>query len=80
VEVRCPTRNADPGAEYYLYGWTEDNSSSAANATFTLADLTSLKPGQVMYWSGRTNDAVTKNIPTVTSEDDFRRDACKIMG
>ncbi|MEU9346024.1 hypothetical protein AB0D74_32940 [Streptomyces sp. NPDC048278] len=37
------------GTAYALYGWTEDNSWSAANVSFTRADLDRLAPGEVLY-------------------------------
>ncbi|MFE7559161.1 hypothetical protein [Kitasatospora sp. NPDC057500] len=38
-----------PRAPYAFYGWTKDNSWSAATVSFTLADLAGLTPGDVRY-------------------------------
>ena len=65
-----------PGQNYTLYGWTNDNSSSAADVDFTTADLANMKPGQVRYWSGKLNDAGTKGIYDVTTVEQFRAHAC----
>lgn len=69
-----------PGVKYNLYGWTEDASSSAANATFTNEDLARLKPGQVLYWSGKSNADGTEDLQTVSSEGEFRANTCKLLG
>lgn len=67
------------GVKYNLYGRTEDASSSATNATFTKEDLARLKPGQVLYWSGKTNADGTDDLPAVSSESEFRTNACKLF-
>ena len=69
-----------PGVKYNLYGRTEDASSSAANVTFTKEDLARLKPGQVLYSSGKTNADGTEDLPAVSSESEFRTNACKLLG
>lgn len=67
------------GVRYNLYGWTEDNSSSAANVTFTKEDLVRLKPGQVLYSSGKTNADGTEDLSAVSSESEFRTNACNLF-
>jgi len=67
------------GVKYNLYGRTEDASSSAASVTFTREDLARLKPGQVLYWSGKTNTDGTEDLQTVSSESEFRTNACKLL-
>lgn len=68
--VRTPLAQLRAGVLYSLYGWTQDNSSSAGDVTFNLWNLTTLKPGQVWYWTGR--------YPmTVTDEATFRTTACQ---
>ena len=64
-----------PGVKYNLYGRTEDASSSAADVTFTKEDLARLKPGQVLY--GKINADGTELLPAVSSESEFRTNACK---
>lgn len=65
-----------PGVKYILYGGTKDNSSSAAGVMFTKEDLVGLKPGQVLYPSGKTNPDGTEDFSTVGSESEFRTNAC----
>ena len=55
------------GAEYAIYGWTHDNSWSAQHAHFTLAQVNTLQPGQVLYKSG-----------LITTEAYFRQHACDV--
>jgi hypothetical protein len=69
-----------PSEKYNLYGRTEDASSSAANVTFTKEDLARLKPGLVLYWSGKANADGTEDLQTVSSEGEFRANACKLLG
>jgi hypothetical protein len=69
-----------PGVNYILYGWTKDNSSSAAGVMFTKEDLVDLKPGQVLYPSGKANATGPEDFSTVGSESEFRTNACKLLG
>jgi hypothetical protein len=69
-----------PGVYYILYGWTKDNSSSAAGVMFRTKDLVDLKPGQVLYPSGEANAAGPEDFSTVGSESEFRASACKGLG
>ena len=78
--VRTTRGQLKPGVKYNLYGWTEDASSSAANVTFTKEDLARLKPGQVLYFSGKTNADGTEDLQTVSSESEFLTKACKLVG
>jgi hypothetical protein len=64
------------GVKYNVYGWTDDASSSSTEVTFTKEDLARLKPGQVLYWSGN----ATEDRQTVSSEGEFRANACKLLG
>lgn len=66
-----------PGVNYILYGGTKDNSSSAAGVMFTKEDLVDLKPGQVLYPSGKANAAGPEDYSTVGSESEFRTNACR---
>jgi len=61
-----------PGVNYILYGWTKDNSSSAAGVLFTKEDLVDLKPGQVLYPSGKANETGPEDFSTVGGESEFR--------
>lgn len=63
-----PTTTLVPGVTYVIYGWTKDNSWSTTHVHFTLADLNSLSPGRVSFWSG--GDKVTDAV-------DFRKEACR---
>lgn len=74
-----PLDRLRPRTTYVMYGWTSDNSSSAASVEFTIEELASMKPGQVRYWVGTTAD-LKSDVYTVTSEDEFRRNACKAIG
>ncbi|WP_306327030.1 hypothetical protein [Streptomyces venezuelae] len=67
--TETPLGRLVPGQEYALYGWTEDNSWSAAHVYFTTADLKALVPGQVRYNNG---DEVR-----IVSTDEFREKACE---
>ncbi|WP_416975563.1 hypothetical protein [Streptomyces sp. 4F14] len=55
------------GASYTLYGWTEDNSWSAASVSFSLRDR--ILPGQVRY--EREDSAVTVSLA------EFEATACR---
>lgn len=50
---------------YSLYGWTRDNSWSTVHASFNVADIAQLQPGEVLYGDGR-----------VTTVGDFRAHVC----
>jgi hypothetical protein len=69
-----------PGVKYILYGGTKDNTSSAAGVLFTKEGLVDLKPGQVLYPSGKANAAGPEDYSTVGSESEFRTSACKGLG
>ncbi|WP_327177303.1 hypothetical protein OG599_19815 [Streptomyces sp. NBC_01335] len=61
------------GTTYILYGWTEDNSWSAAGASFTVADRDRLAPGSVLRAS------VTKPGETISFTSplaEFKANAC----
>lgn len=80
------TWSADPalgdlglGVEYTLYGWTNDNSSSAGDVTFTVDELRRLEPGQVLYWTGKTTKVGYRTINVAVSESTFRDDACEML-
>jgi hypothetical protein len=75
-----PLGKLKPRTTYDLYGWTTDNSSSAAAVSFTLEDLAAMKPGQVRYWAGNTTGDEMVGVYSVASEEEFRRTACKIIG
>lgn len=66
--------------EYTLYGWTNDNSSSAVDVTFTVEEVSQLKPGQVLYWAAEgPNKDQTRDLNRSDSEAEFRRTACKLL-
>jgi hypothetical protein len=48
VRASVPIKTLVPGRTYSLYGWTKDNSWSSGSVDFTLIDLKTLKPGQVL--------------------------------
>jgi hypothetical protein len=77
--TEVPLGRLTTNVEYSMYGWTEDNSRSAESVAFTLGALADLEPGQVLYWSGETNKAMTEDILTVASEEDFRGNASDIL-
>jgi hypothetical protein len=70
----------EPGRKYTLYGWTKDNTVSASGVTFTLADVASLKPGQVLHWSGRSVGKPERDVNEVSSRPDFEAKACRLPG
>ena len=67
-KVDDPLHQLKPRTRYTMYGWTTDNSSSAASVDFTVGELAAMKPGQVRTDAG------------VTTEDEFRHNACKRFG
>lgn len=75
-----PVEPLEPGREYTLYGWAEDNTVSASGVTFTLADVAALKPGQVLHWSGRSGGKPERDVNEVSSRTDFEAKACRITG
>ncbi len=73
-----PLADLDSDVQYGLYGWTEDNSSSAGPVMFSLEDLASLKPGQVLYGGyGTSGDGDAHNV--VVTEADFKHRACEMV-
>ena len=44
-QVQTRMTKLPPETSYTLYGWTHDNSCSAAGVEFTLKDLKQLRPG-----------------------------------
>lgn len=77
--AKTPLGQLQPGVKYHLYGWTSDSTSSADSTTFTTEDLAALKPGQVLYWSGKSNTQGTEDLYIVSSEGEFRFNACKLF-
>ena len=74
-----PLAHLDSDVQYGLYGWAEDNSSSAGPVVFSLEDLASLKPGQVLYRGyGPSGYGTARNV--VATEADFKRAACETVG
>jgi len=76
--VGDPLVKLRPGLTYALYGWTNDNSSSAQAVEFTTADLERLRPGQVRYWAGDEN-ASDDGYKTVSLAE-FKAAACSLAG
>ncbi|MCX4759812.1 hypothetical protein OG562_02165 [Streptomyces sp. NBC_01275] len=62
---------------YTLYGWTEDNSWSANEVTFTLAQLAALTPGRVRYYHAGDGSDSDRDGYRTASVGDFRADACR---
>lgn len=61
---------------YALYGWTEDNSWSSSNVSFTLADRDRLTPGMVRYDNVLANgDYSAVTVPIA----EFKARACQNM-
>jgi hypothetical protein len=79
-KVDAPLAKLKPRTTYNLYGWTNDNSSSAAAVSFTLEDLAVMKPGQVRYWAGTSTADGMNDVYSIASEDEFRRTACNVIG
>lgn len=48
----APLADLQADREDHLYGWTQDNTSSTAEVTFTVATLGAMTPGEVFYFSG----------------------------
>jgi hypothetical protein len=69
--VDKPLQALKKDRSYHLYGWTRDSSWSTGDVTFTPADLTTLTPGRVRYWSGEGDDYETGSV------EDFRSRACQ---
>ncbi|MGW7204434.1 hypothetical protein [Streptomyces sp. NPDC054837] len=69
--VDKPLQALKKNRSYHLYGWTRDSSWSTGNVTFTPADLATLTPGRVRYWSGEGDDYETGSV------EDFRSRACQ---
>ncbi|WP_327312819.1 hypothetical protein [Streptomyces sp. NBC_01235] len=74
VDKPMPTA-LDRGRTYILYGWTDDDSWSAADVSFTLTDLAALQPGQVRYFAGDVKGADDDGYRT-GSLAEFRAAAC----
>ncbi|MFF1293776.1 MULTISPECIES: hypothetical protein [unclassified Streptomyces] len=69
--VEKPLQALKKDRSYHLYGWTRDSSWSTGDVTFTPADLATLTPGRVRYWSGEGDDYETGSV------EDFRSRACQ---
>ncbi|MFJ9740092.1 hypothetical protein [Streptomyces sp. NPDC101166] len=64
------------GTTYHLYGWTEDNSWSSRDASFTLADRNRITPGSVRYLSvSEDGDETAVTVPMT----EFEATACRNM-
>jgi hypothetical protein len=68
--VDQPFTPLDKPATYTIYGWSDDNSWSAAHLDFSEADLSKLQPGQVLHSAGT-------DLLTTGSVDDFKSEVCK---
>lgn len=77
-EEQQPMRALVDSKRYTLYGWTEDNSSSSAHITFSLEELSRLRPSQVLYHG--TLDGEGREVRHVVSVEEFRRTACNTLG
>jgi hypothetical protein len=53
VTVMQGLKPAQRDREYSIYGWTDDNSTSASGPDFRFADLPSLQPGELLVASDR---------------------------
>jgi hypothetical protein len=78
-KTETPLGQLQPGVKYEFYGWTSDNTASAAHTSFMAEDLSGLKPGQVRYWSGKENTQGTEDLLMTSSEDEFRSNACAMF-
>ncbi|GIG22028.1 hypothetical protein Cch01nite_27520 [Cellulomonas chitinilytica] len=74
--TQTPLSPLEPGVEYSLYGWTNDNSWSAIDVPFTVDDLAGMEPGQVRYEAWTDDGELGDWAPVVTDVDEFVRDAC----
>ena len=63
-----------PGVAYVAYGWTRDNSWFTGHVEFTLAGLSTLKPGQVLSQTYVERDDAF--VDTVQTYAQFEADAC----
>lgn len=69
-------RGLQPGREYTLYGWTNDNSAATTSVTFTLEELQDLEPGRVLYYSGHSDGRTGRGDNASATESDFVDVAC----
>ena len=76
--VSDPLVKLRPGLTYALYGWTNDNSSSASVVEFSTDDLARLRPGEVRYQSGEVSDS-SDGYKTATLAE-FQAVACSLGG
>ncbi|MGG5258669.1 hypothetical protein [Phycicoccus avicenniae] len=70
-----PLSELQPGREYSLFGWTDDNSSSTGSVTFTEAQRRGLAPGQVMFNAGY-DEKTERDVHATGSLDEFHASAC----
>jgi hypothetical protein len=76
-QIETPLATLQPGTSYTLYGWTHDNSWSAAGVEFSPEDLKQLRPGQVRYDAGLHADEDNPEDTTATVPvGEFRSRAC----
>lgn len=69
-----PLTSLQPSRRYTLYGWTKDNSWSAGEVSFTLEEISKLRPGQILYWAGQPG---SDRNATTNSHTDFKTATCK---
>lgn len=75
--TQTPLAPLHEGTSYTLYGWTKDNSWSAASVEFSPEDLKQLRPGQVRYFAGLQADPEHPEDATATvPASEFRSRAC----
>lgn len=69
-----PSEAFRPRVVYTAYGWTRDNTWFTGHVEFTLKQLSTLKPGQVLT---QTYDPdKDRPVDTVQSDEQFRAQAC----
>ncbi|MBV2356865.1 hypothetical protein KUM39_21230 [Streptomyces sp. J2-1] len=73
--TRTPLTPLRPHTAYTLYGWTRDNSWSAAEVTFTRTDLTRLSPGTIPY----TKSTETADYLAAVPAAEFAAKTCEHM-
>jgi len=71
----APLADLQADREDHLYGWTQDNTSSTAEVTFTVATLGAMTPGEVFYFSGYEENP-DRDVYTTGSVADFQAYAC----
>lgn len=76
-QTETPLATLQPGTSYTLYGWTRDNTWSAAAVEFSLEDLEQLRPGLVRYDAAlHADDENPTDTTSTVPASEFRSIAC----